>query len=111
MKPAAAIWSSMSSQLRAHSPCGAKVSVSNPNQFTPVRMTSSPSWLTIFAPSVVSGPLRARPWRPAALGPETCTVDTSTAATTIKGTAMTATRPIMGSRRNRSLIEKDMILQ
>src|SRR5215472_3389312 len=61
LKPAAFIWSSMSCQLRAHSPCGAKLAVSNPNQVTPVNRTSWPLASTIFAPAVCSGTFTAVP--------------------------------------------------
>src|SRR4030088_2288011 len=42
----------MSCQLRARSPCGAKLLVSKPNQATPVNCTSCPLPLTTFPPTV-----------------------------------------------------------
>src|SRR6266487_623843 len=42
LKPACAIWSSISCQLRARRPWGEKVRVSKPNQLTPIRRTSHP---------------------------------------------------------------------
>src|SRR5262245_12547054 len=49
----------MFSKLRAHSPCGANVLVSRPNQLTPVRRTSRPAPSTSLALVARSGPLAA----------------------------------------------------
>ena len=69
LKPEAAIWSSIWFQLRVHRPCGAKVPVSRPNQFTPVSTTSLPCASTIFPPAACSGvrtrlSVRAESWIP-----------------------------------------------
>src|SRR5258705_7688318 len=52
----------MLSMFRDHRPWGANVAVSNPNQFTPVRMTSRPFASTIFEPSARSGPFNGLPF-------------------------------------------------
>src|SRR5215831_12000358 len=59
LNPAALIWSSMSCQLRAQSPCGANAFVSKPNQATPVNRTSRPFASTTFPPTVWRGTLMA----------------------------------------------------
>src|SRR5947209_7834574 len=59
----------MASRLRAHSPCGANVLVSMPNQLTPVRCTTLPSASTMLPPSVRNGPAPSGA-KTAASGPE-----------------------------------------
>src|ERR1044072_8794388 len=61
LNPCFAIWSSMDSHLRAHRPCGAKVPVSEPNQFTPVRTTLWPCESTISPFLVDSGNFTSEP--------------------------------------------------
>src|SRR6185436_20677522 len=50
------IWSSMSRQLRAQSPCGQKAFVSIPNQLIPVILTGWPLASTIWLPLVCQNP-------------------------------------------------------
>src|SRR5262249_61945964 len=59
LNPAALIWSSMSCQLRAHSPWGANALVSKPNQATPVNRTSRPLASTTLDPTVWRGTFTA----------------------------------------------------
>src|SRR5260370_42397702 len=60
--PACLIWSNISRQLRAHSPCGAKALVSNPNQFTPMRCNSQPDASTKLPLELWRKPLAVSAW-------------------------------------------------
>src|SRR5215472_4639801 len=98
-------------QLRVHSPCGANVPVSNPNQLTPVRATlwplASKSWL----PEACSGPaigLPPRFFRPGMFLPASPTMSANATSTGIR---IEAIRPSRGRFRKRVLSDANMILQ
>src|SRR5258706_10514872 len=115
LNPDDTIWSSMLCQLRFHSPWGANVPVSNPNQLTPVRVTSLPLASTNFFPTACRGPDSEWPGLAAALftpadRPAPIT-DAATAIATTTDTTIVATRPRLGRFRNRLLRDANMILQ
>src|SRR6266481_1459223 len=99
-------------QLRVHSPCGAKVPVSNPNQLTPVRVTWWPLASNSLLPEACSGPaiglLPTTFFRPGMLLPARPTMS---ANATITGTRIEANRPSRGRFRKRVLSDANMILQ
>src|SRR5262245_30869784 len=98
-------------QLRFHSPCGANVPVSNPNQLTPVRAIlwplASKSWL----PEACSGPTLGL--SPTVFGacmflPASPTMSSNATSTGIR---IEARRPSRGRFRKRVLSDANMILQ
>ncbi len=107
--PDATIWSSMLSMFRDHRPCGANVPVSNPNQFTPVRVTSWPFASTIFEPLACSGPFNDSSTAPAMPCTLVLMSDATRVNATITGTTMDAICPIRGRFRNQLLSEASMI--
>src|SRR2546423_9965724 len=60
LKPRATTWSSMSVSDRVHSPWGAKLLVSRPNQLTPVMRTSCSLASNSFAPTAWNGAVGGR---------------------------------------------------
>src|SRR5258706_12101975 len=111
LNPEATIWSSMLCQLRVHSPCGANVPVSNPNQLTPVRVTSWPLASNSLLPEACSGPDSAWPTRPLRPDSPAPTTDAARTIAMITDTRITPTRPGRGRFRYRRLSDANMILQ
>src|SRR3954451_3930639 len=98
-------------QFRLHSPWGANVPVSNPNQLTPVRVTSWPLASNSLLPEACSGPdspWLKRPFRPDSPAPATDATRTIAITT---DTRITPNRPGRGRFRYRRLSDTNIILQ